>query len=441
MRKIPFEKTLKKTGKTVKVSGWVHSIREHKNLVFLDLRDEKDLILQVVLEKNLAERINLEDVIEVEGKVLKRPEGMVNPKIETGEIEIKGEKIRILSEAKTLPFDLRNLNLSLLEYLNWFPVVLKNEKVKAIFKIQQKIVEGFRENLKKLGFFEFQSPILCALSVEGGAEVFKVDYFSKEAFLVQSPQLYKQILVSSFGKVFCVAKAFRAEPSLTSRHLCEFTSLDCEVGFIETLEELLSVCEKILKGIFKKLEKEAKKELNLLKVELPKIPKKIPRIKLFEAGKTIFNQENLDDLDPEKEQKIFQFFKERENSDFVFVTHFPTLKRPFYTLPDPKNPEYSLSFDLLFDGLEIVSGSLRIHKFEDLLDSLKKRNLDPKNFQYYLLAFEYGMPPHGGFGLGLERITKQMLKLKNIREATLFVRDLKRVDLPLREEEKENEKD
>jgi len=441
MKKISFEKTLKRIGERVKVLGWVHSIREHKNFVFLDLRDEKDWMLQVVLEKKLVEGINLEDVVEVEGEVLKRPEGMTNPKIETGEIEIKGEKIRFLSKSKILPFDLKEINLSLPEYLNWFPVVLKNEKVKAIFKIQEKIIEGFRESAKKLGLFEFHSPILCAFSSEGGAEVFKVDYFSKEAFLAQSPQLYKQILVSSFGKVFCVTKAFRAEPSLTSRHICEFISLDCEVGFIESLEELLSVCEKILKGMFKKLEKEAKKELNLLKIELPKVPKKIPRIKLFEAGKMIFNQENLDDLDPEKEQKIGQFFKEKENSDFVFVTHFPTLKRPFYTLPDPKNPEYSLSFDLLFDGLEIVSGSLRIHKFENLLDSLKKRNLDPKNFQYYLSAFEYGMPPHGGFAFGLERLTKQVLKLKNVREATLFVRDLKRIDLPLKEEEKEDEKE
>ncbi len=436
MKRISFEKTLKRLGKKVKVLGWVHSIRDHKNFVFLDLRDEKDWILQIVLKKELAEGINLEDVIEIEGEVVKRPEGMVNPKIETGEIEIKGEKIRFLARAKTLPFDLKNVNLSLPEYLNWFPLVLKNEKIKAIFKIQEKIVEGFRETSKKLGFFEFQSPIICAFASEGGADVFKVDYFSKEAFLVQSPQLYKQILVSSFGKVFCVTKAFRAEPSLTSRHLCEFISLDCEIGFIETLEELLSICEKIIKGIIKKLEREAKKELELLKVKLPQLPKKIPKIKLFEAGKKFFNQENIEDLDPEKEQKISRFFKEKENSDFVFVTHFPTLKRPFYTLPDPKNPQYSLSFDLLFDGLEIVSGSLRIHKFENLLESLKKRNLDPKNFQYYLLAFKYGMPPHGGFGLGLERLTKQILKLKNIREATLFVRDLKRVDLPLKERQK-----
>jgi len=438
MKKISFEKTLNKIGKKIKVLGWVHSIREHKNFIFLDLRDEKDLILQIVLKKELGKKINLEDVVEIEGQVLKRPKEMANPKIETGEIEIKAEKIRFLNYAKTLPFDLKNLNLSLPEYLNWFPIVLKNQKIKSIFKIQEKIVEGFRETSKKLGLFEFQSPIICAFSSEGGADVFKIDYFSKEAFLAQSPQLYKQILVSSFGKVFCTTKAFRAEPSLISRHLCEFTSLDCEIGFIESLEELLSICEKIIKGIFRKLEKEAKKELNLLKIELPKIPKKIPRIKLSEAGKMIFHQENLDDLDPEKEEKICQYFKKKENSSFVFVTHFPTFKRPFYTLPDPNFPQFSLSFDLLFEGLEIVSGSLRIHKFEDLLESLKKRNLNPKNFQYYLLAFEYGMPPHGGFGLGLERLTKQILKLKNIREATFFVRDLKRIDLPLKE--KENEK-
>jgi nondiscriminating aspartyl-tRNA synthetase len=433
MKIISIKDAFKKIGEKVKVAGWVHSLREHGKLVFLDLRND-NLILQVVLSKELAKGINLEDVIEIEGVVNKRPKGMVNPNLETGEIELVGEKIRFLAKSQTLPFDLKDLNLSLPEYLNWFPIVLKNEKIKAIFKIEEKIIAGFRESAKKMNFFEFQSPLICALSSEGGAEVFKLDYFGKEAFLIQSPQLYKQILVTSFGKVFCVTKAFRAEPSLTSRHLCEFVSLDCEIGFLESLEELLFICQKIIQGIFQKLEKEAKKELNLLRVVLPRFPKKIPTFKLSEIGKMIFNQEDLDDLDPEKEEKIWEFFKKKEGSDFVFVTHFPTSKRPFYTMPDPNHPEYSLSFDLLFRGLEIVSGSLRIHDYQKLLDSIEKRNLNPQNFQYYLLAFKYGMPPHGGFALGLERLTKQILGLKNVREATLFVRDLKRIDLPLKNE-------
>jgi len=433
MKIISIKDAFKKIGEKVKVAGWVHSLREHGKLVFLDLRND-NLILQVVLSKELAKGINLEDVIEIEGVVNKRPKGMVNPNLETGEIELVGEKIRFLAKSQTLPFDLKDLNLSLPEYLNWFPIVLKNEKIKAIFKIEEKIIAGFRESAKKMNFFEFQSPLICALSSEGGAEVFKLDYFGKEAFLIQSPQLYKQILVTSFGKVFCVTKAFRAEPSLTSRHLCEFVSLDCEIGFLESLEELLFICQKIIQGIFQKLEKEAKKELNLLRVVLPRFPKKIPTFKLSEIGKMIFNQEDLDDLDPEKEEKIWEFFKKKEGSDFVFVTHFPTSKRPFYTMPDPNHPEYSLSFDLLFRGLEIVSGSLRIHDYQKLLDSIEKRNLNPQNFQYYLLAFKYGMPPHGGFALGLERLTKQILGLKNVREVTLFVRDLKRIDLPLKNE-------
>lgn len=436
MKRILNIETKKYVGKKVKVCGWVNSRRDHGKIVFLDLRDRSG-ILQVVAPAEIVKDIKEEDVLEVEGEVKERPKEMINPKIATGGVELKAEKIGILAKSEKLPFDLKNLNLSLPKLLDYRPLTLKNEKIRAIFKIQQEIIDSFRRICKKLGFFEFQAPVLVASATEGGAELFPVDYYKKRAFLAQSPQLYKQILVSSFEKVFTVCKAFRAEPSVTTRHLSEYISLDCEMGFIESWEELMDICETIIKNIFEDVEKNCQEELKIWQANVPKIRKKIPRLKLVEAQEIIFERTKKDkrgnlDLDPEDEVEICKFAKEKYDSELVFITHFPTSKRPFYTFPDPENPEYTLSFDLLFRGLEIVTGGQRIHDYKMLLKNMKKFGLDPKNFKYYLQAFKYGMPPEGGFAIGAERLTKQILDLRNIREASLFVRDLQRIDLRLK---------
>jgi nondiscriminating aspartyl-tRNA synthetase len=422
-------------GKNIKVCGWINSLRDHGKIVFLDLRDRSG-ILQIILDSQLAQNLNEEDVVVVEGKVKKRPEKTINPELETGKIELEAKKVTLLAKARTLPFDLKNLNLSLPRLLDFRPLTLRNRKIKAIFKIEEEIISSFKRILKKLDFTEFQAPIIVPSSTEGGAEVFSIDYFQKDAYLAQSPQLYKQILVPVFERVFTVTKAFRAEPSLTTRHLAEYISLDVEMGPIESWQELMEICEILIKNIFKDVKKNCQAQLNLFRARVPEIKRKIPKIKLREAQEIILKRVGRDhreepDLSPDDEIEICQFAKEKYNSELIFITHFPAEKRPFYTYPDPENPEFTLSFDLLFRGMEIATGGQRIHDYKKLLSNIKKWHLDPKNFKFYLLAFKYGMPPEGGFALGAERITKQILGLKNIREASLFPRDKGRIDLRL----------
>ncbi len=423
-------------GKKIKVAGWVNSRRDHGKIVFLDLRD-KSGVLQVVAHSKIAEGIKEEDVLEVEGEVKERPKEMINPKLETGNVELKAEKIKILVKSQKLPFDIKSLKLSLPKLLDFRPLTLRNEKQRAIFRVQREIIDSFRKTMKNLGFFEFEAPTIVASATEGGAEVFHVDYFDKDAYLAQSPQLYKQILVSVFERVFTVCKAFRAEPSITTRHLTEYISLDCEMGFIESWEDLMETCEIVVKNIFSDVERNCKKELEMWGAKIPEIKGKIPRLKLREAQEIILKRTGKDkrenpDLDPEDEREICNYAKEKFNCELVFITHFPTSKRPFYTFEDPENSEYTLSFDLLFRGLEIVTGGQRINDYKYLVKKMKRFKLDPKNFKYYLQAFKYGMPPEGGFAIGAERITKQILGLENIREASLFPRDLQRVDIRLK---------
>ncbi|MBZ9571938.1 aspartate--tRNA(Asn) ligase [Patescibacteria group bacterium] len=437
MRRIFNIETVKYIGKEVKICGWVQKRRDHGGIVFLDLRD-KSGILQVVCSPKLVKDVKDEYVLAVEGKVKKRPIKMINPKLETGKIEVSASKIEILAEAAPTPFDLKDqeLTVSLPTLLDYRPLTLRHPKIKAIFKIREEIIESFRKNMKALGFFEFQAPTIVPVATEGGAEVFHIDYFNYDAYLAQSPQLYKQILVGVLERVFTVTGVYRAEPSITTRHLCEYTSLDIEMGFIDSWEELMDACQVLIYNIFSDLKKNCKKEFEIFGQNIPKLNPKIPRLKLREAQKIIFKRTKRDnrkepDLEPEDEREICRWAKEKKNSELVFITHFPVEKRPFYTYPDPKNPKYTLSFDLLYRGLEIVTGGQRIHQYKKLLKNIRKFGLKIKDFKYYLQAFKYGMPPEGGFALGVERITKQVLGLRNVREASFFPRDMGRIDQKL----------
>jgi len=263
--------------------------------------------------------------------------------------------------------------------------------------------------------------------------VFHIDYYDYDAYLAQSPQLYKQIMVGSFERVFTITHVYRAEPSVTTRHISEYTSLDAEMGFISSWEELLDVCEIIIRDIFSSIQKNCQKELKIFGAIVPQLNKKIPRLKMREAQKIIFERTGRDnrnepDLEPEDEKEICKFAKEKHGSELIFITHYPTKKRPFYTHPDPENPDYTLSFDLLCRGLEIVTGGQRIHEYKKLLENIKKWKNEPKDFSFYLQTFKYGMPPEGGFAFGLERMVKQILGLENIREACVFPRDMERID-------------
>lgn len=439
--------TIKNVGKEVKLCGWVNNIRAHGKVLFCDLRDRSGLA-QIVFVPNqnsklktqkskiyeLARSLRPEWVIEVIGKVGERPKGMENAEMATGKVEISASQINILAKSEALPFDIKkDMEISLPVLLDYRALTLRNEKIKAIFKIQEQAINSFRKALSGLGFFEFQAPTIVPVATEGGSEVFRVDYYGRDAFLAQSPQLYKQVMVGVFERVFTLAHAYRAEPSVTTRHIAEYISLDAEMGFIDSWEDLMNVCETVVKNMFKRIEKNCSKELNIFEASLPLVKGKIPRLKMRQAQQIIFERTKRDnrkepDLTPDDEQEICKWAKQEKGSDLLFITHYPTKKRPFYTFPDPENPEYTLSFDMLCRGLEIVTGGQRINDYKQLLSNVKKWGNKPEDFELYLQAFKYGMPPEGGFAMGAERIVKQILGLQNLREANLFPRDMGRID-------------
>lgn len=430
-------------GKTVVVKGFIRLRRDHGKLIFLDLRD-KDGVIQVVVNPRVSEAsyktaqdIRPEYAIKVVGKVNKRPGGTLNKDLKSGEFEIEAGEIEILSKAKVLPFDMGSdrLGLELPTLLDYRSLSLRHPKIASIFKVQEAVADSFREAAKSLGCTEIFVPTISASATEGGAEVFKLNYYDYNAYLTQSPQLYKQIMVGVFERVFTISKAYRAEPSVTTRHLAESTQLDVEIGFIENFEELLDALEFVGTFIVSKVSKEYAGILSSFGVGKPLIPDSLPRLTLQKAQDTIFNFSNKErdprgeeDLNSTDEKIICEWAKKERNSDFVTITHFPTKKRAFYTLSDPKNPEVSLSYDLLFKGMEILSGSQRVNDYEKLVLIMKERGLNPKSFSMYLQAFEYGMPEEGGFSFGLERLTMKILELPNVREASLFPRDMERID-------------
>ncbi|MDO8487349.1 MAG: aspartate--tRNA(Asn) ligase [Candidatus Curtissbacteria bacterium] len=423
----------KKVGEKVEIYGWVDTKRDHGKITFIDIHDFSGQI-QVVGSGEDLSALKPQYVVKVEGVVQKRPPEMVNEKLKTGEVEIKIDKVEVLSKADELPFDLGmgTLDLELPTLLDFRALTLRHPKVKAIFKVQAKVLEGFRKAAEEIGCTEIIVPTIAASQTEGGAEVFKVDYYGHKAFLTQSPQLYKQILIPVFERVFTVTKAYRAEPSVTTRHLSEVTQMDCEIGFVQ-FTDLLDLLEKVAVETIKYAESECEEILDSLghkKIAFGKIP----RLTLREAQEIIKKEYGRDntkekDLTPQDEQDLCKWALEKHKSDLVTVTHFPTAAKPFYTKPDPENPKLSLSYDLLFRGVEVLSGSQRIEGYDQLVESIKSRGMNPKDFEMYLMAFKFGMPPEGGFSFGLERITMHILNLANIREASLFPRDMERVDI------------
>ncbi len=416
--------TVNKIGEKVRIMGSVHVVRSHGKIAFADIYDRSGTI-QVVGGEDIAS-LKSQYAVELEGTINARPEKMVNEKIETGKIELSVESVKVLAKAEEMPFDMgaEDLNLELPTLLDYRTLTLRHEKIREVFKVQASVLEGFRKSAKELDCVEISVPTISASSTEGGAEVFMVDYYGHKAFMTQSPQLYKQMLVPSLERVFTIAKAYRAEPSVTTRHLSEATQMDCELGFVN-FEELLDALEYVGKNTLKFVS-----EKHGLDV---KVDEEIPRLKMREAQQIVFERTGVDhreekDLEPEDEREISRWALEKYNSDLVTITHYPTKKRSFYTKPDPQDPEFSLSYDLIFRGLEILSGSERVTDYDELVEAIKDRGMDPKNFEMYLQAFKYGMPPEGGFSFGLERITMKLLELGNVREASLFPRDMERVD-------------
>lgn len=427
---------LEKIGKEVRLSGWVQTVRAHGKIAFFDLRDRSGTI-QIIGTKEAVvaamSTLSQQDVVAITGTVKQREERYVNLETSTGSIEIEAAAINVLSKAQTMPFDMggKDLHLELPTLLDYRSLTLRHPVIAPIFKVQEAIVEGFRDAAKKLECTEIFVPTIASNATEGGAEVFSLDYYHHKAFLIQSPQLNKQMLVPVFERVYTISHAYRAEPSVTTRHLAETIQLDCEFGFV-TFGELLDLFEQVAKEMISYAREQNKTVLEKLQVKEVALGK-IPRLTLREAQEILFKETGRDvraekDLSPQDEIDISAWALKTHKSDLVTITHFPTKKRAFYTMPDPENPEYSLSYDMLFRGIEIMSGSQRINQYDELVKAIKDRNLNPKNFAMYLQAFAYGMPPEGGFSFGLERITMKMLQLKNIREASLYPRDMERVD-------------
>ena len=433
--------TVEKIGEEVIIKGWVHIRRDHGKIIFLDVRDRSGLIQVVVIPQvsqgayDVAIGIRSEFVVEIIGKINPRPEKLVNPKLFTGKIELEAKEIKVLAKAEPLPFDMggEDLNLELPTLLDHRALTLRHPKIQAIFKIQSVIIDAFREFLKKEDFMEFQAPSIAPAVAEGGAEVFHVDYFGHNAYLSQSPQLYKQIVMTAFERVFSVNKVFRAEPSFTTRHLTEFVSLDAEMGFIDSWLDVRDMAESVVRFILKRVSDQCGKELDMYNATLPVMLDKTPTLSLTEVQQKIFEFSGRDvrsekDLNPEDEREICSIIKKETGSDFVFVYGYPTKKKPFYVYPNPEDPEHNEGMDLLCRGVEWLSGGRRINDYQQLMSHVKEWKMDEKTITMFLEAFKYGVPPEGGFAFGAERMTMQILQLENMRQVSMFPRDVERID-------------
>lgn len=418
-------------GKTVKVNGAVHTIRDMGEVAFIVLRKREGL-LQCVYEEGKT-KFDLKDLkeaatVEVEG-VVKSEDRAPNG------FEIVLDSIRVLSEpVAPMPLAISKwkLNTSLEANLNNRSIALRNIRERAKFKIQEGVVRGFRDFLYEQGFTEIHTPKIGAKGAEGGANMFRMDYFHRPAVLAQSPQFYKQMMVGVFDRVFETAPVFRAEKHNTKRHLNEYTSLDFEMGYIDGFEDIMAMETGFLQYMAALLKKDYEKELKILGVTLPNVDK-ITTVRFDEAKRKVSEKYNRKirnpyDLEPEEEALIGQYFKEECDADFVFVTHYPSKKRPFYAMDDPADPTYTLSFDLLYHGLEITTGGQRIHDYNMLLEKIEKRGMTTEGMEQYMDTFKHGMPPHGGLGIGLERLTMKLIGEDNVREATLFPRDMSRLE-------------
>ncbi|MCI5517672.1 aspartate--tRNA(Asn) ligase [Roseburia sp. MUC/MUC-530-WT-4D] len=418
-------------GKNIKVQGAIHTIRDMGEVAFIVLRKREGLV-QCVYEEGKS-RFDIQDLkeadtVEVEGTVKmedRAPNGF----------ELRLDTVKILSEpAEAMPLQISKwkMNTSLDAKLNNRAIALRNIRERAVFRIQEGITRGFRDFLYGQGFTEIHTPKLGAKSAEGGANLFKLEYFHRPAILQQSPQFYKQMMVGVFDRVFETAPVFRAEKHNTKRHLNEYTSLDFEMGYIDGFEDIMAMETGFLQYTMKLLETSYARELKILGLTLPKVDQ-IPCVRFKEAKELVSKKydrkiRNPYDLEPEEELLIGQYFKEECGADFVFVTHYPSKKRPFYAMDDPEDETFTLSFDLLYKGLEITTGGQRIHDYNKLMEKIQKRGMETEGMEHYLSAFKHGMPPHGGLGIGLERLTMQLIGEENVREATLFPRDLSRLE-------------
>ncbi|MBN1410755.1 MAG: aspartate--tRNA(Asn) ligase [Spirochaetales bacterium] len=422
--------------KEIELTGMIQNLRVLAWGAFLILRTPRYTIQTVIDANNInipPSELKVESVVKIRGivKTAKIKDKAISP----ADHEIHVSHIDVISaptlEAMPVDTTKKEMNLGLDTKFDLRPLTLRHTRERAIFRIAATICMEFGNYLDSIGFTRINSPKIVFAGAEGGANVFKLEYFERNAFLAQSPQFYKQMMVGVFGRVFEIGPVFRAEEHDTSRHLNEYISLDFEMGFIDSFYDLIQVEANLLRAIIARIAKDCAAEVALLGITLPKL-EKVVTVKFSEVHEIIFNEYKKDyrnekDLAPEEEKLISEYALKNWDTEFLFVTHYPTVKRPFYAMEDPENPEETLSFDLLFRGMEITTGGQRLHLLDTYLTKMKKLGMDPEAFESYLQAFRYGMPPHGGLGLGLERLTAMFCGLANIKEASLFPRDQKRL--------------
>ncbi|MBN2322548.1 MAG: aspartate--tRNA(Asn) ligase [Spirochaetes bacterium] len=417
-------------GKEVVIAGWVHSTRKQGSVSFMLVRDRTGIAQVIASGHDINKQdVRNEAVVEVTGEVIE------DTRAKTG-VEIRLSKMTVISRpVKKLPILVNKKasfqKLELETVLNNRVLSLRNPKRHLIFSLQSEILDCFGTYFRKHGFTEITTPKIIASGTEGGTQLFSVDYFDKLAYLAQSPQFYKQMLVGAgYERVFEIGHVYRAEIHNTSRHLNEYVSLDIEMGFIEDEHDVMDTEEDFIRYLVGRINTHAARILEEYKTTLD-VPDRIPRITVKEAcailERDYKKKMKTYDLDPVGEKLICEWSKKQNGSDFVFLTDYPRSKRPVYTMPKKDDPDLTRSFDLLFRGLEITTGGQRIHEYDMLIEAFKKRSLDPGDFDYYIDTFAYGMPPHGGLAIGLERITCQILGLNNVREASIFPRDRSRI--------------
>ena len=418
-------------GEQVQIHGSIYKIRKMRGFAFVLLRTARCVVQCIYSEENA--KFSLEELTE-ESCVIFTANVVAEERSRTG-YELHLLEAEVLSkpyEASPIVINNKLVDTSLENLLNYRPVTLRNEKERAIFKIQEGITFGIRKFLQENGFTEIHSPKIVYSGAEGGANIFRIGYFGREAYLAQSPQFYKQMMVGVYERVFEIAPVFRAEKHDTSRHLNEYTSVDFEMGYIENFEEIMQTETAMLRAVMEYLEENYKHELELLSVTLPTV-KEIPAIPFYEAKKLVSEEyhreiKDFEDFEPEEEKLLCELMEKKTGSEFVFVTHYPSKKRPFYAMETTENPEVTESFDLLFRGLEITTGGQRIHSYEEQVAKMERLGMNLSLFESYLMMHKYGMPPHGGLGLGLERFTSKLLGQENVRRATLFPRDTGRLE-------------
>lgn len=435
-----FESGELKDGDFVTVKGTIHRIKEMSGFAFVNIRSPR-IVFQCVWD---AEKSNddikdfsVEECVVIKGVIVAEERSRLGFDI------LIDTMTRISGRAAVLPVEISNdrkigkLNLNTL--LDNRVLTLRNPKIRAIMKVCDGVMYAFREFLRGEGFTEFVSPKMVQSGAEGGADMFEVEYFGQKAYLNQSPQMYKQVMVGVFQKAYTIGPVFRAEKFSTNRHINEFLGLDLEMGFIDSFEDLMELEARMFRYIYRTLNEQYAPELEMYLGRGERLPEldKFPKIRFIEA-KELFakahpgarGQQALlePDFSPDEEKWLGEYFNKEHNSPIVFITHYPSVKRPFYTMDDPANPTYTFSYDMLLNGLEVTTGGQRIHDYDKQVEKMKQRNMNIGEFKDYLTMHKYGMPPHGGMGLGLERIVQHILGLENIKQATAFPRDRDRLN-------------